>query len=72
GSLNKVWPWKQTLESTVNSHGKTIPLVQENILPSTFEMITNQPSYLWYAITLTFLGAGAVLLLEKVGSTPRE
>lgn len=72
GSLNKVWPWKQTLESTVNSHGKTIPLVQENILPGTFEMITNQPSYLWYAITLTFLGAGAVLLLEKVGSTPRE
>lgn len=72
GSLNKVWPWKLTLESTVNSHGKTIPLVQENILPGTFEVLTSQPSYLWYAIALSLFGAGAVLLLEKVGSTPRE
>tara|TARA_R110001632_G_scaffold213048_2_gene339141 strand:- start:35031 stop:35972 length:942 start_codon:yes stop_codon:yes gene_type:complete len=72
GSLNKVWPWKYTLESTVNSHGKTIPLVQENILPGTFEVLTSEPSYLWYAIALTIFGAGSVLLLEKIGSASRE
>tara|TARA_R110000772_G_scaffold83005_3_gene175755 strand:- start:11508 stop:12410 length:903 start_codon:yes stop_codon:yes gene_type:complete len=72
GSLNKVWPWKHTLESTVNSHGKTIPLVQENMLPHSFEIMTGQPSYVWYAIALTIFGAGIVLLLDKVGSTPRE
>ncbi|MFQ3198169.1 MAG: putative membrane protein [Paraglaciecola sp.] len=72
GSLNKVWPWKNTLESTINSHGKAIPLVQENILPGTFEVLTSQPSYLWYSLALTIIGAGVVLLLEKVGSTSQE
>lgn len=72
GSLNKVWPWKYTIESTVNSHGKVIPLVQDNVLPATFETLTGQPAYLGYAIGLTILGAGIVLLLEKFGATPRE
>jgi putative membrane protein len=33
GSLNIVWPWKQTLEVFVNRHGEAIPMVQKNILP---------------------------------------
>jgi len=36
GSLRKVWPWKVTLESLVDSHGKTVPTVEANILPSSF------------------------------------
>ena len=65
GSLNKVWPWKQTLESTLNRHGKEIPLVQENILPDTFEAISGQPAYLSYSICLMFTGLIIVLLLGK-------
>jgi putative membrane protein len=72
GSLNKVWPWKNTIEFTLNRHGKEIPLVQENILPATFEAITAEPAYLWYSIALMIFGAGAVLLLEKVGSGAQE
>ncbi|MFQ3235364.1 MAG: putative membrane protein [Paraglaciecola sp.] len=72
GSLNKVWPWKKTIESTINNHGKEIPLVQENILPATFEVLTSQPSYLWYALALTIVGAGVVVLLEKFGTTSQE
>ncbi|MBW2032942.1 MAG: DUF368 domain-containing protein [Deltaproteobacteria bacterium] len=33
GSLRKVWPWKETVESLVDVHGKVVPLVQTNILP---------------------------------------
>ncbi len=34
GSLRKVWPWKQTLQSMTDSHGNVIPTVQVNILPT--------------------------------------
>jgi putative membrane protein len=67
GSLNKVWPWKQTIESAIDRHGKEIPLVQNNILPQTFETLHTQPAYMWYAIMLMILGMGMVIGLEKIG-----
>lgn len=36
GSLRKIWPWKETLETRINSHGIEVPLLQQNILPSAF------------------------------------
>jgi len=33
GSLRKVWPWKETLESIIDRHGNSIPISQANILP---------------------------------------
>ncbi len=67
GSLNKVWPWKQTIESVIDRHGKEVPLVQNNILPHTFETLSNQPAYMWYAILLMIFGMGMVIALEKIG-----
>ena len=32
GSLNKVWPWKETIETYVDSHGMTNPSVEANIV----------------------------------------
>ncbi len=32
-SLNKVWPWKETVETFVDRHWEIQPLVQNNILP---------------------------------------
>jgi putative membrane protein len=34
GSLRKVWPWKETLESINDLDGRVIPVVQGNILPA--------------------------------------
>ena len=34
GSLRKVWPWKRTVETLVDSHGQAVPVSQVNILPS--------------------------------------
>lgn len=36
GSLNKVWPWKETLETFTDSHGVVKPLVEANILPNQY------------------------------------
>jgi putative membrane protein len=34
GSLRKIWPWKETLETMLDRHGKEIPIAQRNILPT--------------------------------------
>lgn len=67
GSLNKVWPWKQTLESVINRHGEEIPLVEKNILPHTFESLSAQSAYLWPSIGLMVFGVLMVVVLEKMG-----
>lgn len=72
GSLNKVWPWKQTIESVIDRHGKEIPLLQNNIMPHTFETLHSQPAYMGYAICLMILGMGMVIVLEKIGQKPTE
>ena len=57
GSLNKVWPWKETLTWRENSKGVMEPLLQNNVLPSTYEALTGEPSW-WLA--------GAVLMLAAI------
>lgn len=70
GSLNKVWPWKQTLESFIDRHGKEVPLVQTNLWPQSFEAATQQPAFLGTAIALMLLGMLLVVLMEKLGASP--
>jgi putative membrane protein len=72
GSLNKVWPWKQTIESVIDRHGKEVPLLQNNILPHTFEILHTQPAYMWYAIMLMIFGVIMVIALEKIGAKPAD
>ena len=36
GSLRKIWPWKETVTTYIDSHGKEIPSLQSNIIPSSF------------------------------------
>ena len=57
GSLNKVWPWKETVETYVDSHGHIKPLVEENIQPNTL---------LWEGIGLMLFGFILVYVLEKI------
>ncbi len=61
GSLNKIWPWKETLSWRKNSHGKEVPFIQESILPFNYE---GNSELLW-AIILSIIGVGVILLLEK-------
>ncbi len=68
GSLNKIWPWKQTL-STFTKHAgeeneKIIPLEQINVLPNTYEQVNNLPAETTWAIILFFVGIGIIVGLE--------
>jgi len=65
GSLNKVWPWKETISWRTNSHGEQVPLIQENISP--FQLDDPQ---LVGAVVLAIIGLAIVLLLDKFG--PKE
>lgn len=67
GSLNKVWPWKQTLTWRTNSHGEQVPLTEANMLPQHYSQLTGEAS-LWQAgLALMVLGVVLVLLLEWWG-----
>ena len=66
GSLNKVWPWKETVETYLDSHGIAQPLVQNNISPGTFEQLTGQPSLLVQAILLGIVGFLVIYGIELV------
>lgn len=65
GSLNKVWPWKQTISTFVDRHGVEKPLLQENILPGTFESLLGQDSQLLFGILLAIAGFLLIWLMEK-------
>lgn len=58
GSLNKIWPWKRTLETYIDRHGVAQPLAQENILPA------NIDGEFFYAIGLIVLGVVLMFAIE--------
>lgn len=59
GSLNKVWPWKETVETFTDVNGSIKPLVETNIMPNTL---------LWEAIGLAVVGFVIVFVLEKIST----
>nr|WP_067292987.1 DUF368 domain-containing protein [Marinobacterium profundum] len=71
GSLGKVWPWKYTTAYAINRHGGEVPLVQENVMPASFEMLTGQDPGLIAALGLMLLGVVLVLLMDRVGRANR-
>lgn len=64
GSLNKIWPWKKVLQTRINSHGKEVPFIDENVLPSNFE----GDNQLLYVILFTILGLAIITVIEKLAT----
>jgi putative membrane protein len=65
GSLNKVWPWKYTLAYTINRHGEEVPLLQDNLLPSSYEVLTGLSAGFWPAVALMILGALLGVVMDR-------
>ena len=61
GSLNKIWPWKETIQTRINSHGEIVPFIQSNVLPSNFEGDYN----IIEVILLSLIGLVLIYLLER-------
>jgi putative membrane protein len=64
GSLNKIWPWKTTISTRINSHGEIVPFIQENIMPNHFD---GNPHIL-LAIGMAIFGLALIIVLEKAAS----
>ncbi len=62
GSLNKIWPWKEVLETRVNSHGETVPFIERSILPIEF---VGEPK-IFGAIIMALIGFFLIFGLEKL------
>ena len=61
GSLNKIWPWKETLK-TILVDGEIKPLVEKNILPS----LGNSDDRFWMALLMVGAGIALILLIELI------
>ncbi|MDG1517572.1 MAG: DUF368 domain-containing protein [Flavobacteriales bacterium] len=68
GSLNKIWPWKEVLDTRINSEGEIIPTVTGNLSPNSFELMYKMESFLPYAIGFAVLGFAIVYGLEIIGN----
>tara|TARA_R110002049_G_scaffold38978_2_gene120373 strand:+ start:31131 stop:32051 length:921 start_codon:yes stop_codon:yes gene_type:complete len=64
GSLNKVWPWKETLTWHTDSKGLKTPLLDKSVSPWAF----NGDNQLIWAILLMVLGFLTIFILEKISS----
>lgn len=58
GSMKKIWPWKETLETKI-IEGKTYVLKEKNIIPSSID------ESVLFAILLMIIGFIIVMLIEK-------
>ena len=65
GSLNKVWPWKETLETMIDRHGEIKPVLQKSVLPETYQGLGSEP-HLVQALLFMALGVLLVVALERL------
>ena len=72
GSLNKVWPWQQVLETRMNSKGLEVVKFSDSVSPNTFEALSDNFLYgndphLAASLIIMLVAAGLVFLLDKFG-----
>ena len=60
GSLRKIWPWKETLETALDRHGMPFPVREANVFPA--EWTTETAA----ALGLAALGFLVVIVLERL------
>ncbi len=66
GSLNKIWPWKITVETYIDSHGEIQPLLQHNVLPARFITETGTDPQILWAILLALAGFLLIFMFEGI------
>ena len=59
GSLNKIWPWKETLQNYTDRHGDVKPLIQSNILPKI-------DAVFWYSVLMIIAGLVIIFAIELI------
>jgi len=67
GSLNKIWPWKETLSTRIDAKGIKIPVLQQSILPNKFTSLYQLDAQVGTALSLMAVGFFSIIILEKIG-----
>lgn len=60
GSLRKIWPWKEVIETGLDRHGEIIPLRELNILPNF------GTAEIWIALAFALLGFLLLNVLDQL------
>lgn len=63
GSLNKIWPWKKVLKTRINSEGQEVTLLDQSILPSSYQ----GDNQIVMALVFVVIGFATILILECLG-----
>ncbi len=66
GSLNKLWPWKETLEYRLDRHGNQVPFVEMNVMPNQYFAVTGHDPVVIQAILFMAVGFFLVVVIEKI------
>ena len=72
GALTKVWPWKEILTYREDRHGRLLPLLEQNVLPNTYELITGASAQVGMAFVCFVVAIVGVLLLESFASRSKS
>lgn len=68
GSLNKVWPWKEAIETYIDRHGELKPLVESNVLPNEYFAKTGAEPFFLEALLFAAAGFLIVLAMDRVAA----
>lgn len=69
GSLNKIWPWKETIQTRINSKGEEVPFLQRNVSPDSYAEIMQTDSQMFIGISLMMTGLIVIIVLDRLGSS---
>lgn len=65
GSLIRIWPWKHTTSYQIKADGGQIPVVQEPVLPTSYQALTGLEPELTIALIACLLGAVMIVALDR-------
>ncbi len=66
GALNKVWPWKETIETYVDRHNVVKPLYEVNVMPNEYLAKTGIEPHFIEAIGYAAAGFLIVLFIDRL------
>ncbi len=66
GALNKVWPWKETIETYVDRHNVVKPLYEINVMPNEYLAKTGIEPHFIEAIGYAAAGFLIVLFIDRL------
>lgn len=71
GSLNKIWPWRHTLEYRTTETGERVPIYDVSVMPWDYLSLTGKDPQLLGALIMMALGVLLVYSIEKTASLLR-